>query len=398
MPRPLTILALCLSLTGLIPSALGGEVRIWTNNDGVEIEASYVRASETQVTLKMKSNGKEYEVPLSHLSESDVDYVKAQRAARAAAGAEEEEAALEFENWDRDWPKLISGNVSPEIEIVEENEEAKRFVYHSPRYEFICDVELSKSVVKRFAVLFEATNEYVRELPLSMAKAHRDKRHKILLFETKESYFRNGGPQGSAGVYMSRNDVIMVPLTSLGVEKGAGGYRVDHDKTNKTLPHEILHQLTDMAYFAPGSMGWFTEGLAEYVAVTPYRSGKFIVRGNQRAIEEYVAASGEDNTGGRALGREIKVPDLRAFMLQDYGSFTGNANFNYGIGLLITYYFCHWDGDEEAKRLKSFLKGLKQGKRGDEALELLLDGRSWDEMEKEIAKAWSPRGINLEFQ
>ena len=50
-------------------------------------------------------------------------------------------------------------------------------------------------------------------------------------------------------------------LRSLGVEKGAGGYRVDYDKTNKTLPHEILHQLTDHAYFAQGSMGWFTEGL-----------------------------------------------------------------------------------------------------------------------------------------
>lgn len=370
------------------------EYRTWTNSEGKEIEAKMIKATGSEVVLKMKSGGRDYTVPLAMLSEEDVAHVRKMLAQQPV----EPEMETGFENWDEEWPKLISGDVSPEIEIVEENEEAGRFVYRSPHYEYVCDVELTKNVVKRFAVLFEATNEFVRALPLSMAKAHQQTRHKILLFESYESYQRTGGPAGSAGVFIGGRDIIMVPLTSLGVIKGAGGYRVDYDKTNKTLPHEILHQLTDRPYFAPGAMGWFTEGLAEYVAVTPYRSGKFVVRGNRGAIEEYVAGYGENNKGGRALGREIRVPDLRSFMLQSYASFTGNPNLNYGLGLLITYYFCHWDGDGEAGRLKGFLKGLKQGKRGDDALNLLLDGRSWDQLEEEIAKAWRSRGITLDFQ
>ncbi len=381
---------------GCCLAVVAGETRVWTNAEGVKIEASMLGANKTEVRLKMKNGGREYKVPLSSLSPADQAYVKIQMAKPKANGMAR--LPMGFENWDDDWPKLISGTVNPDIEIVEEDEKAKRFVYRSPRYEYICDVKLTKSVVKRFAVLFESTNDFVRELPLSMAKARQDKKHKILLFETQQTYLRNGGVNGSAGVYIPSRDVIMVPLTSLGVIKGAGGYRVDHDKTNKTLPHEILHQLTDYAYFSQGSMGWLTEGLAEYVAVTPYRSGKFIVRGNQGAIEEYVAGAGEDEKGGRRLGRNIKVPDLRKFMLQDYRSFSRNGNYNYGIGLLLTYYYCHWDGDGDAENLKNFLKALKQGKRGDDALKVLLDGRSWDEMEKAIAKAWSGRGIKLAFQ
>lgn len=393
MPR---VFALALIL--MLPwGQAAAQFRTWTNNDGKEIEAEMVRATDAEVVLKMKEGGRSYTVPLAMLSEADVAHVKKTLAAGAGSNGNEGEINLGFENWSEEWPKLISGEVSPEVDVVEENEEARRFVYRSPRYEYVCDVKLTKNVVKRFAVLFEATNDFVRALPLSMAKARQEKRHQILLFETEQSYLRAGGPPGSAGVYIGGKDVIMVPLTSLGVIKGAGGYRVDYDEGNKTLPHEILHQLTDQAYFAPGSMGWFTEGLAEYVAVTPYRSGKFVVRGNQSAIEEYVTAYGEDKKGGRALGKEIRVPELRSFMLQDYASFTGNANFNYGVGLLVTYYFCHWDGDGDGARLKEFLKGLKRGERGDDALKLLLDGRSWDEMEEEIAKAWRSRGVTLNF-
>ena len=381
-----------------ISSVLFAEgMRTWTNSEGKKIEAEMLGANDTEVRLKMKSNGKEYKVPLNSLSAADQAYIKAEMA-KPKDDDGPARLPMGFENWDDDWPKLISGTVSPEIEIAEEDEAGKRFVYRSPRYEYVCDVKLTKNVVKRFAVLFESTNDYVRELPLSMAKARQDKRHKILLFETQQSYMRNGCVPGSAGVYIPSKDVIMVPLTSLGVIKGAGGYRVDYDKGNKTLPHEILHQLTDTPYFAPGSMGWFTEGLAEYVAVTPYRSGKFMVRGNQSAIEEYVSGYGEKGKGGRALGKDIKVPDLQRFMMQSYASFSANGNFNYGIGLLVTYYYCHWDGDGDAKRLQNFLKALKQGKRGDDALKVLLDGRSWDEMEEEIAKAWRSRGIKLNFQ
>jgi hypothetical protein len=55
------------------------------------------------------------------------------------------------------------------------------------------------------------------------------------------------------------------------------------------------------------------------------------------------------------------------------------------------------DGDGDGKRIKSFLKALRDGKTGGDAVAVLLDGRSYEQLEKEITKAWSRRGIDLTF-
>lgn len=391
------VLKQILLLTVLLCFTEAAEIRIWTSIDGKKLEASIVSATEDQVVLKLSEGNKEYTLPINRLSVVDGTYITRWLESQAQkTNAKTAETSLE--NWDAPWPAMISGNVSPEIETVEENEEKRQFIYRSPHYEYVCDVKLTQNVVRRFAILFEATNDFVRALPLSMEKAHQKKRHLIYLYETLETYSKNGGPPGSAGVFIGGKDIIMVPLTSLGVIKGAGGYRVDYDKTNKTLPHEIVHQITDPPYYQLGGRGWFTEGLAEYVAVTPYRSGKFNLRSSQNDLKYYVSGYGRDNTGGRALGETIRVPDIKSFFLQSYESFVANANTNYGIAALITYYFFHWDGKEDAANVKAFLKALKAGKTGEDALAVLLAGRSYDQMEEEIAKAWRSRDIKLEFQ
>ena len=304
------------------------------------------------------------------------------------------------DNFDAEWPTLVSYTNSPEIITVEEDEDANKYVYHSPNYEFICDVRLSKNVVKKFATLFEDTREFCKVIPISTIKARLPDstiRYKILLFEDKETYHQNGGPPGSAGVFMGGKQVIMVPLTSLGVKKVGSGYSYDYKGQNKTLPHEIAHQLTDNEYFTEGARGWFTEGMAEYIAVTSYRSGKFMVRNNMKEIKEYATAYGEKGKGGRNLGEEFSAPNLEDYMLQPYSSFTAKANFNYGLGLLITYYYFHMDKDGDRTSINAFLKSLKEGKKGNEALKALRAGRSWDEMEEAITKAWRSRGVKITF-
>jgi hypothetical protein len=172
---------------------------------------------------------------------------------------------------------------------------------------------------------------------------------------------------------------------------------LDRDKSSKTLPHELVHQLTPEAYFGKGAMGWFTEGLAEYVAVTPYRSGAFSVRGNQKDIFDYATGFGSKDMGGRGLGTKIGLPALKTFMFQDYSQFLAQPQLNYGCGLLITTYFFHLDGEGDGKRIKAFLKALHDGVVGDKALDLLLGGRSFDQLEEDIVKAWSRKGVDFIF-
>lgn len=347
-------------------------------------------AKRPNLTKKQPKKEEEKKQPLY---DPNASYRERQRALRAAY--------LDIpENFDNPWPKLIKSPDGVTVELVEENKEEHRYVYHSDHYEFICDVPLKAHLVKRFAVLFEGTREFCRQLPISTKKAHiagKSHRNQILLFENLSTYHKNGGPPGSAGVFIGGKDIVMVPLTSLGVKKLGSSYTIDYDSNNKTLTHELTHQITDRYYYELGARGWFSEGLAEYVAVTPYRSGKFMLTKTVNAAEDYATGYGRDNNGGRGLGTTINAPDLKSYMLQPYSSFTANGNFNYALGLLITTYFFEIEGKGDRVAITAFLKALREGKKGEEALAALLQGRSYDELAEDISKGWKSKGVKITF-
>lgn len=368
--------------------------RTWMSKEGIEMEGRLVSIYGDQVTLELRETRKQITAHILGFSKEDQEHLSSIR--------EAQELERRKPNWEDPWP----GNITaPEdLEIVDEGGEpgSDKFVYLSPHYRFISDVRLSKSVVRGFARLFEATHASMEALPLYFLRARDSdptKRHPILLFETREAYFKNGGPPGSAGVYIGgrTGGVIMVPLTSLGVKPLGSGYTRDRTKSNKTLPHELVHQLTDFVYYAHGSRGWFTEGLAEYVAVSQMSDPRFNFQTNLDEIEAYAAGFGKDGDGGRALGEEIRLPDLQAFMLQPYSRFTENANFNYGVGLLVTTYFLHLEDEGSRKNIVAFMKAMREGKSGEELLKVLLAGRTWKELSDDISEKWRSKGVKIRF-
>jgi hypothetical protein len=368
--------------------------RIWTDDQGRNTKALLLRVENDNAILQLPS-GKESTFPITKLSKDDQLWIKNFSQQKSTTENKDDKKL----NFDAPWPDRIKFTDDPEIITVKEDKDKNEFVYESANYRYNCNVRLSNSVVKGFAVLFEATHQFVRELPLAVnGGAKKDGKYEIILFEFEKDYFSAGGPPGSAGVYISGKNIVMVPLTSLGVKKLGSGYSLDRDKSSKTLPHELTHQLTPNPYYAQGSMGWFTEGLAEYVAVTPYYAGGlFNVKANSKPIIEYATAYGKGGTGGRAIGKEINLGPLKNFMLQSYANFVANAQVNYACGMLISNYFFHMDRKEDAARIKTFLAALREGKHGEEALEVLLDGQTWAELEKDIAKAYSGKGIKFTF-
>lgn len=398
-PSNVRTLSIFLCLSGL---AVALESRSWTDNQGRKIEATLVRADAQNVVLKL-ADGRELPFPLAKLSTEDGKYVAENREKTTPSGppstpAKESAEDMESLNFEAVWPDRIKFSEDPEISTVEEDAEKKRFIYESANYRYVCDVRLARSVVKGFAVMFEATHLYCRSLPLGInAGKKTEGKHLILLFEQFADYVKAGGPPSSAGVFIGGRGVVMVPLTSLGVRPVGSGYMLDRDKSNKTLPHELTHQLTPNRYYQKGAMGWFSEGIAEYVAVTPYRAGSYAVRGNIKDIIDYATGYGSKDMGGRALGTKIKLPPLKTFMLQDYSYFLEQPQINYGCGLLITTYFLHLDGEGDGKRIKAFLKALHEDKNAEESLSILLDGRTFEEMEKDIIKGWGRKGVDFTF-
>ncbi|MBK1835565.1 hypothetical protein [Roseibacillus ishigakijimensis] len=416
MPSSTLTAALLLSV-----ATLQAEVRTWTNTKNQTAEGELITATESEAIIQFSGRSASTAVALNTLSEADQDYVKewirndGEVTSKGSTSGEDynpdagygerlrslERLTAEIpDNFDHEWPKLIKTPEGVSVDLVRQDPEKKEWVYHSDHYEFVCDVELKSHLVERFAILFEGTREMMRQLPISSKKAHvagKTHRNRIILCESEETYFRNGGPPGSAGVYMGGSDVVMVPLTSLGVKKVGSSYSVDYGESNKTLPHELAHQLTDHEYYKSGARGWFSEGLAEYVGVTPYRSGNFMVTKTLNAARDYATEYGRKGEGGRALGDEISAPALKDYMLQSYGSFTANANFNYGLGLLVTAYFFEMEGGGDRVAITAFLKALREGKEGEEALQALLQGRTYAELAQDISDGWRSKGIDIEF-
>lgn len=394
LPFPVRIFIFLLLLTGLSRAA---GMREWTDDQNRRIEATLVEIKGQTVILKL-ADGREVPYPLASLSAGDAAYVKLVAATMKPDLAPGNAGAKEKPDFSSPWPERAKLAEDPEIATVEEDAKNKRFIYESANYQYVSDVRLSKSVVKGFAVMFEACFQFCRALPLGIDGGFRNgRKNRILLFEKFDDYIEAGGPPSSAGVFMGASGVVIVPLTSLGVRPVGSGYMFDHSKDSGTLCHELTHQLTPENYFQRGCVGWFTEGLAEYISTTPYRGGSFTVRTNQNDIEEYVTAYGIKDRGGRVLGREIKMASLAAFMKQPYSSFTSNGQYNYGCALLISNYFFHMDGDGDAKRIKAYLKAVHEGKDAVASYPILLDGRTFQQLEADIAKAWGSKGVKFIF-
>ena len=174
-----------------------GMARTWTDVNGRKIEASLVAQNDSGVVLRLK-NGKNATVPLKRLSKGDIEFLEnggeedgepdtdPPETADADESKDDGEDAL---NWNDPWPVNVPFKDNPGIDIVEEDADAKRFIYTSSNYRFTCDVRLSKSVVSTFADMFETTRLYCRALPLAITGGDKhDGKFDILLFAEKENY------------------------------------------------------------------------------------------------------------------------------------------------------------------------------------------------------------------
>lgn len=373
----------------LSPSNATEQSRLWTNQQGKEIQAVLKKANSKEVTLSLAS-GQKYKVNLRDLSKKDQDYVESWLKEHP-----DEAAGLLF-NWEDPWPRLIQ--VDSQLQISNEAKNAAQaYVHFSPHYEFICDTKLDATLVKQFAVFFEATHQYIKELPLSMSKAREDIRRQVMLFESKESYVGSGAPANTIAVYMGNQDLIKLPLQSIGVSMARNGLVYDDSKINRLVLYELIRQLNDPVYSGGEAFAWFSQGLAFYIALTPYNKGSYRVSQLLPELVPFIVEHGRDGAGGLTMGKKVKLPDLKEWLLKGRSSFQQEAQKNFGCSALIFYYFVHMDGRGDAAALINFCKARREGEGNEKSLEKLLAGRSWDQLESAISKAWGTRGIDISF-
>ena len=375
----------------LVAGAMG-EPKIWTNVRGQKFEAEFIRLNGAGAIFKL-ANGRSFETPVIELAPQHRAVLQNARDSLDLAQAPETvNSTLR-----RPWPKFIRLDNPVHCKVISEDPKKGFYIYETQNYRFTSEAAINADVVSNFAVMFEATYKYAQSLPLALGSGRkRQGKLDVLLFTNMESYVRAGGPPGSGGCFV--RGLVLVPMDSLGLKRTSTGFSLDRKRDNMVLVHELAHQLTPQAYFVPGSRGWFTEGLAEAMAITPYTWNYFNIDTHGTLEKNYVTANGTNSNGGRALGTRIKAPRLRHFFTMPYEQFAGtNANTHYGLALLVTHYFLHMEGGGKMHRISRFLEGMHAGAKGDEMLNPLLGGSTYEKLEADISAAWSKLGIQIQF-
>jgi hypothetical protein len=206
-----------------------------------------------------------------------------------------------------------------------------------------------------------------------------------------------GGVVGSAGIYMSREKALMVPLKSLGVKMV--GSRVSLEKSgdddNVTLIHEITHQM--MNHWLGDLPTWYIEGAAEYVEQQDYERGKFNLAKHRERMRLYADRMGGD-------GKNFSMLELKSLLTIEGEAWSaalaegGGAQLNYGSAGMLTYYFYHLDGKGDAANIIACLRAIEGGMEGDDAIaKHLMRDRSPEQLQEEVQKALRGEGIKLDF-
>ncbi|MFT3992250.1 MAG: hypothetical protein QM680_12660 [Luteolibacter sp.] len=377
------------------------EPRDWTDDKGRKLAGTYLSATDTTVEIR-RADGKSFTIPRATLSTDDNHYIDETRAKTSAPGKKHNPMLAGYDgtttNFNDPWPESTSYEGDAPITVIEEVPAEHRFIYESPHFRFQSNVVLRPSLISKVATMFEACYELHRKVPFNNRRTRSPEAGKFnaKLFETPEEYYSAGGAPGTSGFYFGRTDEFIVPLTSLGVQKVGNGYMFDFKGDNQVMFHEITHQLwADLNEYA-GT--WMAEGFAEFMSTAPYRNGRFSLTQQPGAALEYATAYGKGNHGGRALGKDIRMPRLQTLMTMTQAEFYQNPNANYGYGLLLVYYFIYLDEGNDSSRFKDCIRALQDGKDASAARAVLLGGRSWEQLEADVALKFRAKGIRIKFQ
>lgn len=335
------LLPISLSLLLLLVSAHGQNrgFRTWTSRDGRKVEAVFTGFEAGQVALKL-STGQVVKVPLERLSEQDQTLVRTQPPPAPK----------------REWPDLVLvPSASIEVKLASSDAATRKFVYRSEGFEYTSQGNLLPSLMNEVARTFEATKRLVGALPwgITCRPPEGMELYQAALYETRDDYIQAGGPTNSGGVYSTADKIFKIPFESLGIKRLGKSYTKDDHYSNDTLVHEITHQM--MHDYLPYIPQWAVEGCAEYAELLPYNAGKFNVGRRREGLKDYLATWVQ-------RGRPPVLPNLASLFRMtrpEWDALARESNIQQGLlyqqSALLVYYFNHLDGSGKGERWIAFM-------------------------------------------
>ena len=346
--------------------ALGtAEARLWTGTNGLTVEAEMLGLESGKVIVQLP-NRTRAGFTVSNLSPSDQAWVQAWTAAKSPT----EVLPLPL------WPDAVQ---QPEIHVKKAPPSGGDFVFQSPHYEFICDTQVSESVMNDFATVAEGTVRLLESLPIHWPSAEGRTFHARIL-QNRARYQKFGGPQGSSGVYItgdvSGEGLLLVPFESLGIEKFAGQNTKSYGYSATVLIHEMVHQATGSVLVL--TPRWVAEGMAEYGANMTYRNGVFYFTERDRVLALHKHLEFYDNMAREIIAKHpesaarlpaswvmhpsdlIKKPESSWNTAARSRSAQIELHRMYISSMFLMYYFLHFADNGEARHIRVYFDHLAE--------------------------------------
>ena len=380
--------------------------RTWTTTEGKTFQATLVGVQGTQVTVRL-GNGQLAAIGLPRLSPEDQAYVQglAKPAGGAAGSAPAATARSPIAN--RVWPQTVEvDSRAIEVSVVSEDPANQKCVYRSRNFEFTTQDKIAPSLMKELARTFEATRSLIEALPWGVHPKPPSGAAFFVarLFTTREDYIAAGGTSTSGAMFKSSDGSFLVPFKSLGLESRGKTWAKSAKFNDNLLVLEISKQMLFGSYsYLPQ---WIWQGAPEYAGLLPDNAGVIHADAHERGVKEFIKHWSEHGIAPGDAGPVYVLMELpnEVWSQRMLADDKNRLRLQINSGLLV-YYFCHLDGDGKGTRFLRFMDEIANAREanippgarssfGASQMEILLDGRTKEEMQKAVVEGFKKIGIH----
>jgi hypothetical protein len=359
-------------------------MREWEDVGGRKLKAD-LKGFEAGDVIFATSDGKSVRVPLSRLSPKHqveaIFAIQSVAVASTRSGPSVDETVRGMIGglgqaskpvFSTAWPAFLTATSFTKARYLEKESKPLQHMYVTKNFQYTAftSAPFSERLMEDVARVFEGTHMLLSRSPFGVQAVPLDGYYRAEIYPDFDAYHSAGGPQGSAGVYRTRDKKFMLPVDSLGLKVGrADEYVKASDFEVKTLVHELTHMM--MHDILPLIPQWLVEGSAEYTECIPYRDGVFLHSSIHTSVKKYNESRFKRRLMGPAtmdmaslLSAPATKPVVAAGLSAPPQASTSAVPDPalYHTGLLLTYYFMHLDGDKKGTRLQNYLNAVRAEK------------------------------------
>jgi len=381
-------------------------LQTWSSKDGRTMQAAVECIEEDEVIFSR--SGKTFAYPIDQLSAESITLLnslkeepKADERVPVEGKSRKFGVPITFSNnyqesWSEKWssPKFELTNPSS-VEHMELDESVT--IFESPHFRILSEFPLNKSSVGYLGENLETRYSFSRQLPISLPDFKNSSQDKIaiILGEVSVRYKSreveaevtprvDQAPQRGFRL-VRRPPVFNWQNFPEGLKRGES-VTVLKKKLGYFSSSDVISRILADLNGYETEVYWLSNGLAEYLDLVEYDGEKADASKLLKAViecAEYMQKRGKSYT---AQASNIYPGELiKKLHFNDMLPSTDH--------LLAFYYLLHVDDDGSGEPLKNFMMELRNGASLEEAEQVLLNGRTLDQLSEEYFSFWKTKRI-----